>query len=297
MPAGLVGGKRDFSFSQGALLAKKGAKTVAKLAVLAGKGNLPRFFAERAAARGHEVVLIDFMGEVRPELAQIASSSHFVPLGQWQRVIDTLKQENVTDVYLLGSISKGLMFSNLELDKRLLGLLANLREKNDNAVIEAFVQDLAREGIVVRPQTELLEDALLGPGVLTDIVPDDKALADIGYGLEVAKVLAGLDIGQTVVVKDGAVLAVEAIDGTDATISRGGTLARGGGVVVKVAKPDQDLRFDVPTIGLDTIETVIASGLKAIALEAGRTIIVDVPSVVERANRGKVSVVLVKPEM
>ncbi|NMB24106.1 MAG: LpxI family protein [Firmicutes bacterium] len=270
---------------------------MAKLAVLAGKGNLPRFFAERAAARGHEVVLIDFLGEVRPELAQIASSSHFVPLGQWQRVIDTLKQENVTDVYLLGSISKGLMFSNLELDRRLLGLLANLREKNDNAVIEAFVQDLAREGIVVRPQTELLEDALLGPGVLTDIVPDDKALADIGYGLEVAKVLAGLDIGQTVVVKDGAVLAVEAIDGTDATISRGGTLAKGGGVVVKVAKPDQDLRFDVPTIGLDTIETVIASGLKAIALEAGRTIIVDVPSVVERANRGKVSVVLVKPEM
>lgn len=269
---------------------------MATLAILAGKGNLPRFFAERAVAKGHEVVVIDFLGETRPELAQLARSNHAIPLGQWQRVIDTLKEENATGVYLLGGISKGLMFSNLELDRRLVGLLANLREKNDNAVIEAFVDDLSGEGIVVRPQTELLEDALLGPGVLTDTAPDDKTLTDIGYGLRVAKVLAGLDIGQTVVVKDGAVLAVEAIDGTDATIARGGSLAKGGGVVVKVAKPSQDLRFDVPTIGLDTIETVIASGLSAIALEAGKTIIVDAQLVVERANRGKVSVVLVNSE-
>jgi hypothetical protein len=267
-----------------------------KVAILAGKGHLPRCFAQRAMAQGYGVVAIDLLGEIDPELAQVANVSYSVPLGQWQMVIDTLKKEDIRDVYLLGGVSKGLLFSNLKLDDRILRLIAGLTEKNDNAIIRAFVQDLAGEGIVVQPQTDLMDDALLGPGVLTTMAPDEHAWADIGYGLRIAKALAGLDIGQTVVVKDGAVLAVEAIDGTDATISRGGGLARGGGVAVKVAKPAQDMRFDVPTIGLDTIETAVAGGLQVVALEAGKTIIVDAESVITRANDAGISIVLVEAE-
>jgi len=270
---------------------------MSKIAILAGKGHLPSVFAERAVARGYHVVAIHLLGETDPQLAQIAHASHTVHIGQWQRIIGLLKQENIQDVYLSGGVSKGLLFSNAQFDARVMGLVAGLREKNDDAIIKAFVHDLAQEGITVRPQTDLVADVHLQPGILTNMELNDEAWSDIRFGFRTAKALAGLDIGQTVVVKNGAVLAVEAIDGTDATISRGGRLARGGGVAVKVAKPDQDMRFDVPTIGLDTLETAIASGLQAIALEAGKTIIVDEKAVIERANEAGLNLVLVQPEM
>ncbi|NLJ24242.1 MAG: LpxI family protein [Firmicutes bacterium] len=263
------------------------------MGILAGKGDLPKVFAKRAIAQGHRIVVIGLLGEVAPELARLAQASHPVPLGQWQSIIDILKNENVQDVYLLGGVSKQLLFANPQFDERVLKLMARLPEKNDNAVIEAFVNDLGREGIVVRPQTDLIEDILLGPGVLTNIQPNGRAWADISYGWRIAKALAGLDVGQTVIVKDGAILAVEAIDGTDATILRGGALAEGGGVAVKVAKPSQDPRFDVPTIGLKTLETAIRAGLGAIALEAGKTLVIDADDLAMRADDAGISIVLV----
>lgn len=263
------------------------------MGILAGRGNLPLVFAKRAIAHGHKIVVIGLLGEVMPELARLAKGSYSVPLGQWQSIIDILKEEKIQDVYLLGGVSKQLLFANPQLDQRVLKLMARLPEKNDNAVLEAFVNDLDREGIVVRPQTDMMEDILLGPGVLTKLQPDGRAWTDISYGWHIAKALAGLDIGQTVVVKDGAVLAVEAIDGTDATILRGGALAKGGGVAVKVAKPSQDPRFDVPTIGLNTLETAIQAGLSIIALEAGKTLVIDADVLAKRADEAGISIVLV----
>jgi len=271
----------------------KGVEIMPTMGILAGKGDLPKVFAKRAIAQGHRIVVIGLLGEVAPELARLAQASHPVPLGQWQSIIDILKNENVQDVYLLGGVSKQLLFANPQFDERVLKLMARLPEKNDNAVIEAFVNDLGREGIVVRPQTDLIEDILLGPGVLTNIQPNGRAWADISYGWRIAKALAGLDVGQTVIVKDGAILAVEAIDGTDATILRGGALAEGGGVAVKVAKPSQDPRFDVPTIGLNTLETAIRAGLGAIALEAGKTLVIDADDLAMRADDAGISIVLV----
>ncbi|NMB46102.1 MAG: LpxI family protein [Firmicutes bacterium] len=261
--------------------------------ILAGEGNLPLVFAERAVAHGYRIVVVGYSGKVMPELAQAAHAAYPIPLGQWQSIIDVLKQEKIEDVYILGGVSKRLLFSNIQLDERVQRLIGNLKEKNDNAIIEAFVADLAREGLIVRPQCDLLEDIMPGPGVLTSMQPDESDWADIYYGWRVAKALAGLDIGQTVVVKDGAVLALEAIDGTDATIARGGALAQGGGVAVKVAKPSQDIRYDLPTIGPSTLETVIDAGLRVIALEAGKTLVIDSDTLIQRADAAGICIVLV----
>ena len=263
------------------------------IAILAGKGNLPLVAAQGARAQGYRVIVVGLVGEVAPELARLAHAKYPVTLGQWQSIIDILKMEKVQDVYLIGGVSKGLLFGNLHLDERIRRLLAGLGEKNDNAVIEAFVDDLAREGMTVRPQIDLLQEIMPGPGVLTNGQPSSGAWADIRYGWRIAKAIAGLDIGQTVVVKDGAVLAVEAIDGTDATISRGGRLAQGGGVVVKVAKPAQDMRFDLPTIGQGTLQTAIEAGIQVIALEAGKTLVMDRDALIRQADAAGVAIVLV----
>ncbi|NLA57854.1 MAG: LpxI family protein [Firmicutes bacterium] len=263
------------------------------IAILAGKGNLPLVAAQGARAQGYRVIVVGLLGEVAPELARLAHANYPVTLGQWQSIIDILKMEKVQDVYLIGGVSKGLLFGNLHLDERIRRLLAGLGEKNDNAVIEAFVDDLAREGMTVRPQIDLLQEIMPGPGVLTNGQPSSGAWADIRYGWRIAKAIAGLDIGQTVVVKDGAVLAVEAIDGTDATISRGGRLAQGGGVVVKVAKPAQDMRFDLPTIGQGTLQTAIEAGIQVIALEAGKTLVMDRDALIRQADAAGVAIVLV----
>ena len=263
------------------------------VAILAGKGNLPFVFAKRAVDRGYQVIVVGLLGEVLPQLAEVAHVAYPVALGQWQTIIDLLKKEKVKDAYLLGAVSKELLFTNPQLDNRAQRLIAGLKEKNDNAIIEAFVDDLTREGIVVRPQTDLIRDIMPGPGVLTTLQPDERVWSDIRYGWRMAKALAGLDIGQTVVVKDGAVLAVEAIDGTDATISRGGALARGGGVAVKVAKPSQDMRFDVPTICLETLKTAIDARLRAVALEAGKTLVIDENTLIQQADTAGISIVLV----
>ncbi|MGI6567519.1 MAG: LpxI family protein [Firmicutes bacterium] len=266
------------------------------IGILAGTGTLPLIVAKQALARGCRVVVVGILGEVEPELAELAHASYAVPIGQWQSIIDTLKRESVQDVYLVGGVSKELLFESLQLDGRIQRLLAGLGEKGNNALLAAFVSDLASEGIVVRPQSELVEDIMPGPGVLTNKQPSSQVWADIRCGWRIAKAIADLDIGQTVVVKDGAVLAVEAIDGTDATISRGGRLAHGGGVVVKVAKPAQDMRFDIPTIGRDTLETAINAGIQAIALEAGKALIMEADLLIQRADAAGVDIVLVSEQ-
>lgn len=263
------------------------------VAVLAGAGRLPVAFARAAASRGYRIVTVALIPETDKELPAVSDAWYAIPAGRWQDVIDLLKAEGIADVYLLGKVQKGILFTDVELDSRCRRLLGSLQEKNDDAIILAFVKDLAREGITVRPQTDLIGDLMPRAGVLSRTNPDAATWADIRYGCKIARAIAGLDIGQTVVIKSGAVVAVEAIEGTDAAIARGGSLAGKGTVVVKVAKPGQDFRFDVPTIGMRTMETMIKAGVKAAALEAEKTFLIDREEVITRADEAGISVVAV----
>lgn len=193
---------------------------------------------------------------------------------------------------MLGKINKELVYAHRELpDFRVLKIFTRLKNFSDDTLTLALVEELAAEGISVLDQTELLRPLMPQPGVLSRREPTDSELADMRFGLKMAKQIGGLDIGQTVVVKNRAIMAVEAIEGTDACIRRGGQLGRGGVTVAKSAKPKQDMRFDVPSIGPDTIDSMIEAGAVALVIEAGCTLVVDREGMVAKADQNKISIV------
>ena len=193
---------------------------------------------------------------------------------------------------MLGKINKELVYAHKELpDLRVLKIFARLKNFSDDTLTLALVDELAAEGIAVLDQTELLRPLMPEPGVLSKRQPTEPELADMRFGLAMAKQIGGLDIGQTVVVKNRAIMAVEAIEGTDACIRRGGQLGRGGVTVAKSAKPQQDMRFDVPGIGPDTIDSMIQAGAVALVIEAGRTLVVDREKMVEKADQHGITIV------
>lgn len=256
-----------------------------KIGLLAGVGRLPVEFARAARGMGVHVIGIGVLPEVDPELASVTATYEQINIAKLDRIFKVLKREQVKEVTLLGKVTKELLYAHKELpDFRVLKIFAGLKNFSDDTLTMALVNELASEGIAVLDQTELLRPLMPEPGVLTKRSPTEMELADMRFGLRMAKKIGGLDIGQTVVVKNRAVLAVEAIEGTDACIRRGGQLGRTGVTVAKSAKPRQDMRFDVPGIGPDTIESMIAAGAAALVIEAGRTLIVDREAVLERAN-------------
>ena len=247
-----------------------------KIGLLAGVGRLPVDFAFCARNLGLSVVTIAVLPTVESDLAEASSVYHQIGVGQLQLLIDTLRQEEVSQVTMLGKVTKELLFSgNVELDGRFQQLLASLPDQKDDTILLALVKELAQEGIQVADQTALLKMLLPQPGVLTKRQATEGELADMDFGLSMAREIGSLDIGQTVVVKNGAVMAVEAIEGTDACIRRGGELGRGGVVVAKTAKPQQDIRFDMPSVGPDTLQAMIDAGATALVMEAGRTLLVE----------------------
>lgn len=252
--------------------------------LLAGNGRLPVVFAQAVRHRGWQLIACGVTPDVEPELAGAAHAYSAIPITHWGQVVEYFRAAGVAELVLLGKVPKATMFERTDFDARCLTVLARLREKNDDALILAFVADLAAEGIQVVDQTALLPELLPGAGLLSQRGPTAGEAADIEYGFRMAKSIAGLDIGQTVIVKSGAVIAIEAIEGTDAAIARAGTLAGAGAVVVKVAKPNQDVRFDVPTIGLETLESARRAGVTAIAFEAERTLVVDPERVAAAAD-------------
>lgn len=264
-----------------------------KLGILAGDGHLPMAFAQKAKKNGHTVVAIRVVTG-GPDLSPYVDKLYEIPVGQWGRIIETLQWEGIDEVYLLGKVQKGLMYTQMESDLRFQQVLSRLTVRNDDAVVLAFIDDLAREGIRVGSQVELISELLAREGILTSTSLTEAQWADVRFGYRMAKGIAGLDIGQTVVVKDTAVVAVEAIEGTDRTILRAGELAGPGTVVVKVAKPKQDLRFDVPTIGVGTLDSMKKAGAAVLAVEAGATLIVDEEAVVRSAEELGISVVAVR---
>lgn len=265
-----------------------------KIGLLAGVGRLPVDFAFCARNLGLSVVAIAVLPTVENDLAEAASVYYQIGVGQLQLLVDTLRKEEVSQVTMLGKVTKELLFSGaVELDGRFQRLLASLPDQKDDTILLALVKELAQEGIQVADQTALLKMLLPQPGVLSKRQPTERELADMDFGLSMAREIGALDIGQTVVVKDRAVMAVEAIEGTDACIRRGGVLAGGtGAVVAKAAKPQQDQRFDMPGAGPATIRSMIEAGASALVLEAGKTLLVDRAEAIALADAHNIAIVV-----
>lgn len=262
------------------------------IGLLAGVGRLPVEFARAASGMGFTVIAVGLVPGVDPELAAAAHQYHAVSVGELDRILALLKEAGVSEVTMLGKVTKELLFTGaVRLDERARKLFAGLADNRDDTIMLAFVRELAGEGIGVLDQTAMIRALMPAPGVIARRVPTAAEETDIDFGLRMAREIGALDIGQTVVVKNRAVLAVEAIEGTDACIRRGGQLGRGGAVVAKVAKPGQDLRFDVPAVGTATINAMIESGAAVLVIEAGRTLLVDRDKVVALADANGIAII------
>jgi len=263
-----------------------------KVGLLAGVGRLPVEFARAARGMGFTVTAIGVVPGVDEDLATVAAKLHHISVGELDKIIAVLKEEEVTEVTMLGKVTKELLFSGMAVaDARMRKILASLPDNSDDTIMLALVRELAAEGIGVLDQSALIRSLMPGPGVLSRRAPSEVELTDMEFGFNMAKQIGGLDIGQTVVVKNKAVMAVEAIEGTDACIRRGGELGRGGVTVAKTAKPNQDLRFDLPSIGVDTIRAMIAAGAVALVMEAGKTLLVDREKTLALADENGITII------
>ncbi|MBI3814797.1 MAG: UDP-2,3-diacylglucosamine diphosphatase LpxI [Nitrospinae bacterium] len=266
---------------------------IKRLGLIAGSGSLPAILASEASSSGAQVISIAFTEESAKLLKPFSASVYHYGVGEAGKILKCLKNEGVRDVALVGKVEKRFLFQNFKFDLRAIKILSRLRNRNDDTIMHAIVNELEREGINVVDQMLFLKRLFPSKGALTKNISNDRENKDIEYGLKIAKDIAGLDIGQTVVVKDRAVLAVEAIEGTDEAIQRGCGLCNGGAVVVKVAKPKQDPRFDVPTIGVKTIETMIKGKASALAIEADKTMVAGRDEVIKTAEENGVSITAV----
>ncbi|MBU1862966.1 MAG: UDP-2,3-diacylglucosamine diphosphatase LpxI [Candidatus Omnitrophica bacterium] len=257
-----------------------------KVGIIAGNGRLPFIASAAARQRGHEVFVGAIKGEAAEEIGFSATEIAWVKLGELKKLAHFFKQHSVENICFEGKITKTNIFSgHIKPDVDMMLLFMRLKNKQDDTILSALCNYFEGKGIHVLHSTSFLEDCLPGRGCLTKKKPTKSQNEDIQFGWSLAKESARLDIGQSVVVKEKAVLAIEAIEGTDEAIKRGGTLGHGGVVVVKVAKPNQDMRFDVPTIGPMTIQSLIQAQASVLAFEAGKTILVEQDTVVTMANK------------
>ena len=264
------------------------------LGIIAGFGRLPVLVARAVRGKYDRVVGIGVLESVDPALSSVVDAYHAINIGQLSVLLDTLKQEKITEVILIGKVNKDLLFQGICMDDRMRALLAQLPNHNDDTLMLAFVNTLLAAGLKVLDQAEYIPALLAAEGVLSARRPSVEEWRDIEFGFALAKEIGRLDIGQTIVVKQGAVLAVEAIEGTDAAIRRGGQLGKTGAVVVKVAKPLQDLRFDLPSVGLQTLQSMIDVNAGVLAVEAGKTLLVDREELVKIADKHNIAIVAVK---
>jgi UDP-2,3-diacylglucosamine hydrolase len=246
-----------------------------KIGLIAGSGQFPLIFSEAARSQGFSVYAAALLNEADPALADRVETIEWINLGQVKKIIRFFKRHHVTEATMMGAIQKTRMFSDVKPDMKAISIVAGMRHTHDDALLRAFAAAFEKEGVRIRSSTFLLPELLAPEGCWTKRTPARSERADIELGWRLAKEIGRLDIGQCLVVGGGSVLAVEAIDGTDATIKRGGRLGRGTAVVVKVCKPNQDDRFDIPAAGIQTIETMKESGANVLVIEAGRTVVFD----------------------
>jgi len=278
------------------------------LGLIAGNGRFPLLVLDAARAQGYDVVVAAIKEEADPQIENHgAAAVHWLSLGELSKLIETFHKEGVSQAIMAGQVKHKQIFSSIRPDWRLAKLLLNLATRNTDALLGAVAKVLADEGITLKSSTSLLEPLLAKPGVLTGRAPTEAEVKNIAYGRSVARHLAQYDIGQTVVIAEAACVAVEAMEGTDATIVRAGALLEAlnatagdsGGTstlsraltIVKVAKPNQDMRFDVPVIGLKTIEAMRQAGATCLAVDAGKCLFLDGPAIPEMANGCNISIV------
>lgn len=259
--------------------------------LIAGNGDFPFLVLQGARSRGIEMAVIAIREEASPELERQARRFHWVSLGELGRAIELLHQEGVKNAVMAGQVKHSKIFSSIRPDWKLAKLLFSLPARNTDSLIGAVAQVLEEEGIHLVDSTAFLGPLLPGPGVLTRRAPSEAEAADIAYGREIAGRIAALDLGQTVVVRDRACVAIEAMEGTDETLERAARISGGKPlVVVKVAKPRQDMRFDVPVVGLRTIEVMRRANATALAIDARRTLLFDRESLIAAANDAGIAI-------
>ncbi len=297
MPLRPPAGRRRYAFVTLVLMAAR-----ERIGLIAGNGRFPLLVLEAARSRGAEVVVAAIKEETFPEVESSgAASVHWMSLGELGRLIETFKREGVSRAIMAGQVRHKQIFSSIRPDWKMAKLLLSLRARNTDALLGAVAQALAEEGITLVDSTAYLEPLLARAGVLTKRAPSEEEAGNIVYGRQVARHLAQFDIGQTVVITESACVAVEAMEGTDAAIVRAGeimktlegsasTLSRAL-TVVKVAKPNQDMRFDVPVVGVPTIETMRRAGATALALDAGKCLLLEGEAIVRAADEAGITIV------
>ena len=267
-----------------------------RLGIIAGNGRFPFLVLDAARAAGHDVTIIAIKEEAFPDLVDAArrppaAAVHWVSLGQLGKWLKVLKDAGVTQAVMAGQVKHTKLFSDIIPDLTALSVLRRLKARNTDAIISAVADVMREHGVTLLDSTSFLAPLLAREGVLTKRAPDQTERGDLEFGYRMADTIAGLDIGQTIAVKSNAVVAVEAMEGTDAVIARAGQLAGAGVRIIKVAKPGQDMRFDVPVVGVSTIERMAAAGATVLSVDAGQTLMIDGESIVRAADAAGIAIV------
>lgn len=261
--------------------------------LIAGNGQFPFLVLEGARKAGAQMAVAAIKEETDPRIEQLADSLTWVGIGQLGKMIRFFQREGVTEAIMAGQVKHVQIFSSALPDLRMLAMLWKLPRRNTDALIGGVANELAKEGIKLIDSTFFVPEHLPQVGTLTRRAPDERERGDIEYGLSVAQEIARLDLGQTVVIRNRACVAIEAMEGTDATIARAGSLVKGKLTVVKVAKPNQDMRFDVPVVGLPTIATMTAAGATCLCVTAGKTLLFDRAAMLRQADEKRLAIVAV----
>jgi DUF1009 family protein len=264
-----------------------------KYGLIAGNGKFPFMVLEGARRAGIALSVAAIREETDPEIERLAERIVWVGIGQLGKMIRFFKSEGVERAIMAGQVKHVQIFSRAIPDVRMLKMLLKLPRRNTDSLIGAVADELASEGIELIDSTFFLQDYLPSTGTLTRREPDERERQDIEYGLEIAREIAQLNLGQTIVIRAKACVAIEAMEGTDETIRRAGELAKGRLTVVKIAKPDQDMRFDVPVVGTPTIEAMLAAGATCLCITAGKTLMFDRDEMIRLANENKIAIVAV----
>ena len=265
-----------------------------KIGLLAGAGKLPVECARTAKQLGYEVYAVGLLPESDPQIADFATDYQQISVGQLDAILKYLKSKDLQKVTMIGKVTKELLFNGkIQPDQKMIELIMSLPDRSDNTIMMMFVRELAKAGLQAFDQTALIRRLMPRRGTITNREPSTAERQDMDFGFRIAKELGRFDVGQTVVVKNRAVMALEAIEGTDECIRRGGKLANGGAVVAKVSKPNQDNRFDVPTVGKRTVEVMAEVGATALAIEADKTLLVDRENTVDFADEKGITIVAI----
>jgi len=263
-----------------------------KLGLIAGNGDLPRAVAEEARARGYEIIAIGLEPLAEKSLSSVVDEIRWINVGKLGQVLNFLKRSGVKEAVMAGKVPKSLLYkSKITPDLRAVKFLLSLKDKSDDSILLALAKELKKEGVTLLNTTDFTTSLLAPEGVLTKKGPTEDEWKDIAFGWRIAKEIGRLDIGQTVIIRNQAVMAIEAIEGTDEAIKRGGTLAGSGAVVIKVSKPQQDMRFDVPVVGLDTLRSMLEVKARVLAVDSGKSIIIGKEKLIKEAEKAGVAIV------